>query len=75
VFYFIACCQLASSAVLLTYVVPAGDCLQHGWRVEGGAILFGQGAGAGAGGRAKDVPPMELINNTLVYAKELERIV
>lgn len=64
--------------------------LQHGWQVQGQHIVFGDnnknadtsamavdGAERAATGLAngKGIPPMTLINNTLVYAKELERIV
>ncbi len=55
--------------------VPLLPCCtpQRGWRVEGGRILFSH---SGENGKAeKEVPPMILIQNALVYAKELERIV
>ncbi|KAJ9514117.1 hypothetical protein QJQ45_002210 [Haematococcus lacustris] len=49
--------------------------VQHEWRCSGDFITF-EGAGAAASqSQHKEVPPLELINNTLVYAKELERIV
>jgi 26S proteasome regulatory subunit N12 len=52
---------------------PAAPCpLQHGWTVQGSNIMFQPQAEAGA---TKELPSIELINNALVYAKELERIV
>ncbi|GFH17442.1 PCI domain-containing protein, partial [Haematococcus lacustris] len=49
-------------------------CKKHEWRCSGDFITF-EGAGAAASqSQHKEVPPLELINNTLVYAKELERI-
>jgi hypothetical protein len=45
---------------------------QRGWRVEGGTIHF---AKAAAGQDESGAGHMALINHTLVYAKELERIV
>ena len=46
----------------------------RGWRLDatGGAYVFREEAAAPS---AKDIPSMELINQTLLYAKELERIV
>ena len=44
----------------------------HGWKIEGEQILF-QGQEVSAA--AKDLPSLALIHNSLVYAKELERIV
>lgn len=44
---------------------------QHGWQIQDGRIMF-QARDAGDG---KEIPAMGLINNALVYAKELERIV
>lgn len=44
---------------------------QRGWFVEGGYIIF-QKPDLSA---MKEVPSLKIINNTLVYAKELERIV
>ncbi|KAJ9514898.1 hypothetical protein QJQ45_028565 [Haematococcus lacustris] len=50
-------------------------CKKHEWSCSGDFITF-EGAGAAASqSQHKEVPPLELINNTLVYAKELERIV
>ncbi len=50
--------------------------LQHGWKVENNVILFQHGgAAAGKAGGNKELPPMQVIQNALVYAKELERIV
>ena len=47
--------------------------LQHGWHIDGAFIVFQHAAAATAA--AKAIPSMELINNALVYAKELDRIV
>jgi hypothetical protein len=49
---------------------------QHGWSVSGGYVVF-QGAGSSAmpAGGKPEVPSMQLIHNSLMYAKELERIV
>ena len=46
----------------------------RGWPLDatGGAYVFREEAAAPS---AKDIPSMELINQTLLYAKELERIV
>ena len=46
----------------------------RGWPLDatGGAYVFREEATAPS---AKDIPSMELINQTLLYAKELERIV
>ena len=45
----------------------------RGWRAdETGAFVFGEDKSAPS---AKDIPAHELINQTLMYAKELERIV
>lgn len=53
--------------------LPPAPCpLQHGWTVQGSNIMFQPQAEAGA---TKELPSIELINNALVYAKELERIV
>lgn len=43
---------------------------QRGWTVQGGYIVFQAQEAA-----AKEVPSLKIINNTFVYAKELERIV
>mmetsp|Transcript_23282 Transcript_23282/g.59504 ORF Transcript_23282/g.59504 Transcript_23282/m.59504 type:complete len:281 (-) Transcript_23282:193-1035(-) len=62
---------------------------EHGWQVQGQYIIFGDNKGGDASAMAVDgaegaatgaaagkgIPPLTLINNTLVYAKELERIV
>eukprot|EP00983_Pelagomonas_calceolata_P014482 461213-Pelagomonas_calceolata.AAC.3 len=45
---------------------------QHNWQVQGGRILFQV---EGKAGKAEGLPPLALINNALMYAKELERIV
>lgn len=44
--------------------------MQHGWQIQDGYILFKAQADPN-----KEVPSLTLINNALVYAKELERIV
>lgn len=47
--------------------------LQHGWQVQDRNIIF---QAEGQAGAAKEgPPPLKLINNALLYAKELERIV
>jgi len=46
--------------------------LQRGWVVEKGVIHFHKAAAAGDGAAEQH---MALINQALVYAKELERIV
>ncbi|KXZ48941.1 hypothetical protein GPECTOR_24g231 [Gonium pectorale] len=67
--------MLDSQAAVRTYAQ------EHGWAVTSdGYILFRDGAAAadGADGPAvsgRAPPSLELINNALVYAKELERIV
>ncbi|MEW5300209.1 MAG: hypothetical protein WDW38_003048 [Sanguina aurantia] len=43
---------------------------EHGWQIQDGYILFKAQADPN-----KEVPSLTLINNALVYAKELERIV
>jgi hypothetical protein len=45
---------------------------QRGWEVRDDKLIF---SGASEGGACKDIPSLELINYTLTYAKELERIV
>ena len=46
---------------------------RRGWRSDGaGGFAFGEEKKAPS---AKDIPAHELINQTLMYAKELERIV
>mmetsp|Transcript_21022 Transcript_21022/g.58416 ORF Transcript_21022/g.58416 Transcript_21022/m.58416 type:complete len:265 (-) Transcript_21022:405-1199(-) len=45
---------------------------EHNWQVQGGRILFQV---EGKAGKAEGLPPLALINNALMYAKELERIV
>lgn len=46
---------------------------RRGWRADGaGGFAFGEEKKAPS---AKDIPAHELINQTLMYAKELERIV
>jgi hypothetical protein len=62
------CCSL---------LLPAAGCLlccspQRGWTVTDGVIHFHKASAAGDEAGAQH---MELINHTLVYAKELERIV
>ncbi len=61
--------SLQSLPVVLLYA-------QHGWSVSGGYVVF-QGAGSSAmpAGGKPEVPSMQLIHNSLMYAKELERIV
>ena len=56
---------LLSSAFLL---------VQHGWHISDGYIVFAH-PDAANNAAGKDEPAMKLINNALVYAKELERIV
>lgn len=53
---------------------PPRCVLQLGWTINGAYIEF---TPAGAGAQGKALPPMamDLINNALVYAKELDRIV
>ena len=46
-------------------------CAQRGWTVTSGTIHFHKAAAEDEAGAQH----MELINHTLVYAKELERIV
>lgn len=46
--------------------------LQRGWEVQDGKVLFTPAPKCSA---AKELPSLELINYTLTYAKELERIV
>lgn len=48
-------------------------CRQHGWDVASGRITFQADMDASAG--AAQLSSMQLINNSLTYAKELERIV
>jgi 26S proteasome regulatory subunit N12 len=48
--------------------------VQHKWSLVDGYIVF-KGADAAAVAADKAVPSLELINNALLYAKELERIV
>ncbi|KAG1668580.1 hypothetical protein FOA52_007315 [Chlamydomonas sp. UWO 241] len=49
---------------------------EHGWHIDGGYIRFVHpDAAANAAKGAKDEPSLKLISNSLVYAKELERIV
>lgn len=48
-------------------------CRQHGWEVASGRITFQAGMDASAS--AAQLSSMQLINNSLTYAKELERIV
>lgn len=45
--------------------------LQRGWRVKGDIVYFDQQAQD----NTKDLPAVELMNHTLTYAHELERIV
>lgn len=52
------------------------DCgSQHGWTITDGVIVFPNNAVANGAGARGPLPSLELINNALVYAKELERIV
>lgn len=48
------------------------SCSQRGWTVTDGVIHFHR---ANAGADEAGAQHLELINHTLVYAKELERIV
>lgn len=48
--------------------------VQHGWHISDGYIVFAH-PDAANNAAGKDEPAMKLINNALVYAKELERIV
>lgn len=48
---------------------------QHGWTITDGVIVFPNNAVANGAGARGPLPSLELINNALVYAKELERIV
>ncbi len=48
-------------------------CRQHGWEVTGGRIKFQRNMDATRG--VEQLSSMQLINNSLTYAKELERIV
>jgi 26S proteasome regulatory subunit N12 len=61
------------SECLIAGGLPCACALQHGWQVAGGVITFKGGAEGGKG--PKELPPMTIINNALIYAKELERIV
>ena len=56
------CCCFADKAV---------NVLQRGWQVKGDTVYFDQQAQDDL----KDVPALELMNHTLTYARELERIV
>lgn len=50
------------------------DCsvaMQRGWQVKGNIVYFEQQEQADL----KDLPAVELMNHTLTYARELERIV
>ena len=47
------------------------DVVQRGWQVKGDIVYFDQQAQDDL----KDVPAVELMNHTLTYARELERIV
>ena len=49
----------------------AVNLLQRGWQVKGDSVYFDQQAQDDL----KDVPALELMNHTLTYARELERIV
>ena len=49
----------------------AVNVLQRGWQVKGDTVYFDQQAQEDL----KDVPALELMNHTLTYARELERIV
>mmetsp|Transcript_7691 Transcript_7691/g.13288 ORF Transcript_7691/g.13288 Transcript_7691/m.13288 type:complete len:269 (-) Transcript_7691:709-1515(-) len=49
---------------------------EHAWHVTDDVISFSSEHQLGAeGAKPKGIPPMDLIQNALVYAKELERIV
>lgn len=48
-------------------------CQQHGWDVAGGRITFQSSMEIATG--VEQLSSMQLINNSLTYAKELERIV
>jgi|AntAceMinimDraft_1070359.scaffolds.fasta_scaffold99441_1 26S proteasome regulatory subunit N12 len=66
-----------SAAAKLLSIASAGEMLSFGegreWTVAGGdTFVFRAEAAAPS---AKDIPSMQLINQTLLYAKELERIV
>jgi hypothetical protein len=56
-----------AKAALWCFVIP-----QRGWEVQDGKLLFAEAPKAAG---AKELPSLELINYTLTYAKELERIV
>lgn len=45
--------------------------MQRGWQVKGNIVYFEQQEQADL----KDLPAVELMNHTLTYARELERIV
>lgn len=55
-------------------VAPVPGALQHNWAVVDGYVVFKTEATEGTTA-SKAIPSLELINNALVYAKELERIV
>lgn len=46
-------------------------CVQRGWKVQGDVVHFDGQSQDGI----KDVSAIELMNHTLTYARELERIV
>ena len=49
--------------------------MQRGWQVQGLYVVFQpDGQQPGVSGQ-EGPPPLKLINNALMYAKELERIV
>lgn len=60
-----------------TSLIALCSCLlassQHGWQVKDRSILFQTEDQAAAG--KEGPPPLKLVNNALMYAKELERIV
>lgn len=53
---------------------PSSPLPQHNWTVQNKCIIFQEAEKAGGPGK-EGPPPLKLINNALMYAKELERIV
>lgn len=57
--------------VLCVHFTLAAVAMQRGWQVKGKNVYFEQQEHADL----KDLPAVELMNHTLTYARELERIV
>jgi len=66
-----------SDAKAMMYFDSEKDVLEYadkrGWEVQDGRLIFSDASRDPSG--CKDIPSLELINYTLTYAKELERIV